>query len=635
MHKHLIISISPIFLACPCAAQGLAEGGEEETIIFADTRPSETQITVIATGVPSEIEDTGQAVTVMARGEIEAVQGADLARVLARVPGVTLSRNGSAGSFTGVRLRGAEAEQAVVILDGVRVSDPAAPGGGFDFGNLGPGNLETIELMRGSNSTIWGSDAIGGVILFNTRATGGFEASAEYGARNTAYSTVSGGIGGDHGFLGGGASWFRSDGFSSFAGGTEADGFEQWDANAQGRVYFSDSFEVFARGRYARGRLDIDGYPAPAYTFADSDEFQRTRQYSGAAGAVRDNGVLYLAASWSFADTERDSFDPASGPAPGYTTDGHSDRLGLTGEWRAIGPLFVDFGASYEWSRFATLFDPTRSTGIGGAYLQLGVENGPFSAHAGGRHDDHRQFGGATTLGADLSWEVATDLRLRASFGEGFKVPSLFQLHSDFGNAALRPERSTGFDVGLAWRERGSWPHAIVTLFRRQSENLIGFVSCFGTSAGLCAGRPFGTYDNVGRARSRGLELEAGAQVLPGVTLLGAWSLSDNADRTPGSARFGLPLARRPRHALSLTGEWDTGGPVLGADLRWVSRSFDDPAAAVRLPAWATLDLLARWPVSAALELFGRVENVWGERYQTAAGYASAGRGVFVGVRLR
>ena len=627
MRKYLFLLASAI--ASPLSAQ------DEETISTAAWRIPETTITVTATGTRSEVEDTGQAVTVSGRDEIVAVQGHDVARVLERAPGVTLARNGPPGGFTGVRVRGAEAEQLLVILDGVRVADPAAPGGGFDFANLPAGNLEKIDLLRGSNSTIWGSDAVGGVLVASTLAESGIEASAEYGARNSAYATLSGGLGGARGFLGGSAGWYRGDGFSAAAGGTEADGFEQWAADGQGRVYFSDSFEVFVRGRYASGEVELDGFPAPAFALADTDEYQQTRQYSGAAGAVYDSGVLFLSGSWSLADTERELFDPALGTLPTFASDGHSDRLGLAGEWRPIGPLILAFGGSYEWSRFETLYDEPESTGTAGAYAQLGIEYGAVSGHAGVRHDDHRDFGGATSFGADISYEVAPALRLRASVGEGFKAPSLFQLHSDFGNILLRPEKSTSMDLGLAWHRRGAPHHAAVTLYRRDSEDLIGFVSCAGRSSGICRGRPFGTYSNIGRTRSQGVEVEAGTGIVPGLTALAAYSFADNENRTAGSPDFGNPLPRRPRHALSLAAEWDLGDPAIGADLRWVSVSFDDPAATVRMPSYATLDLTARWPLGERVELFGRIENLWDERYQTAAGYASPGRGAFAGVRLR
>ncbi len=195
-----------------------------------------SQITVTASGTPEPLDDTGQPVTLIGRDEIDAVQGPDLTRVLAQAPGVSFSRNGAPGSFTGLRVRGAEAEQLLVLVDGVRVADPAAPGGGFDFGNLLAGNVGKIDLLRSSNSTIWGSDAIGGVLAISTRADSGLQASAEYGARDTAFATLSGGMGDERAFLGGSTSWYRSDGFSSAASGSEPDGFEQWEANVQGRV---------------------------------------------------------------------------------------------------------------------------------------------------------------------------------------------------------------------------------------------------------------------------------------------------------------------------------------------------------------------------------------------------------------
>lgn len=640
MHKYLVCLLigTSGALSLPARAQDAAgDDAQSAEVVIADYRIAETAITVTATGTRIEVEDTGQPVSVIGRSEIEAVQGADLTRVLTRVPGVSFSRNGAPGSFTGLRVRGAAAEQLLVVVDGVRVADPAAPGGGFDFGNLTAGNVEKLDLLRSSNSTVWGSDAIGGVLAVGTRGQSGFEASAEYGARDTAFATASGGVGGEHGFLGGSAAWYRTDGFSSAAQGTEPDGFEQWAANGQGRLYVSPRFEVFVRGRYAKGELDLDGYPAPSYALADTAESQRTRQFSGAAGAVYDSGALFLSAAYSLADTARSTFDPAQGPAPTFTSDGRSSRFDLTGEWRPIGPLLVNFGGDYQRTRFETLFDAPARSHSAGAYAQLGIEYGPLAAHAGARRDDHARFGGTTSFGADLSYAIAPGLRLRASLGEGFKAPTLFQLLSDYGNAALDPERSTSFDLALAWHDRNAMPYAALSLFRRDSEDLIDFVSCFGTASGICTGRPYGTYDNIGRVRAQGVELEAGAELAPGFAARIAYSYAVTDNRTPGSPDRGHSLARRPRHALSAGGEWQPAdrGPALGADLRWVSGSFDDAANLVRLAPYAVLDLSARWPLDDKVELFGRVENLWDERYQTAAGYASSGRGVFFGARLR
>jgi len=137
------------------------------------------------------------------------------------------------------------------------------------------------------------------------------------------------------------------------------------------------------------------------------------------------------------------NFGPALGPPPGLAGGGLSDRVGAKGEYRLIGPLLLNFGADGEWTSYETNFSAREDTRIIGGYLQAGIEFGGLSGHLGLRHDDHARFGGATNVGADVSYEVAPDLRVKASLGEGFKAPSLFQLFSDFGNKALVPEKST------------------------------------------------------------------------------------------------------------------------------------------------------------------------------------------------
>ncbi len=632
MRKHLLFLGCSVFSAAPLAAQDI-EG--DDTVYTAAYRIIDENITVTATGNRSEVEDTGQAVTVIGREEIEDVQGADLTRVLERAPGVAISRNGGLGGFTGVRVRGAEAEQLLVLIDGVRVADPAAPTGGFDFGNLLTGNIDKLDLLRGSNSTIWGSDAIGGVLAVTTRDETGVQASAEYGARDTFFGTATGGVETDNAYFGLSGGYLTTGGFSAAESGTEADGFEQWAVAGRTSFYVNDQVTLFARGRYAQGELDIDGFPFPAFTLADTDEFQETAQYSAAAGASYDSGPLYLTASYSFADTERDNFNPAFGTAPGFTSDGHSDRAELRGEWRPIGPLIVNFGAESEWTSLETNFTARQEARISGAYTQLGIEFGGLSAHLGVRHDDHDRFGGATSFGADISYEIADDVRLRASVGEGFKAPSLFQLYSDFGNEALVPEQSTSFDLGLAWKNRNDDFYASATLFRRDSENQIEFVSCFGVTSAICTNRPFGTYNNVGEVRAQGFELELGASPSDNFSARAAYSYIDTDNRTSGAANEGNVLARRPRHAVTLFADWTTplAGLKLGGDIRMVGDSFDDAGNFTRLDGFQLVTVRAEFPITEEVELFGRVENLFNSDYQTAAGYGTPGRGAFIGAR--
>jgi vitamin B12 transporter len=621
-------------IAQPLCAQEQDAGEAAETITIADPL-RDSYITVLANGTREPLDWTGDSVSVFDREAMDAVQGPDLTRLLERAPGVTLSRNGGPGNFTAVRVRGAEGEQLLVLLDGVRVADPAAPGGGFDFGNLLMGNLGKVELQRSSNSTIWGSQALGGVLAVTTGSEEGLSASAEYGAHDTLYGTASANFDLGPASLGVLAGHFDSDGFSAAAAGTEPDGFRQTEFAGRAEIDLAEGFNAFATGRYADGRLEIDGYPPPTFVIlADTAEYQDTRQVSGAAGLHYAGEELDLRATVSMADTERENFDPESGTAPGYTTDGTSERAELRGRWRFAEGLALDFGGEREWMRFSTLYDPIERTAIWGGYAQLDYDRGPLHLAAGVRRDEHRDFGGEWSLGADAAYALSDAWRVTASYGEGFKAPTLFQLHSDFGNSLLQPERSRSYDVGIGFD--GGDVGVRLTAFRRDTENLIGFISCPPQGTGICTGRPFGTYDNVGRARAQGLEVDGRVEVTDGFAVGAAYTLLDAEDRTPGSANRGNDLSRRPEHALTATADWKViDGLTFGADLRVVSDSFENAGNTVRLGGYEVLTLRGEWDATDHITLFGRVENVWDEVYQTAADYATPGRGAYVGVRAR
>ena len=234
-------------------------------VILPVRRVVDDEITVVATGLRDTIEDVGQSVSIVGLDEIEAVQGPDLTRVLERLPGVTFTRNGGPGGFTGLRVRGANAEQVLMLVDGVRVADVAAPGGGYDFGNLMSGGIGKVELLRGSNSVAWGSEAIGGIVAVTSRDVNGIEASAEYGARESIDGQVNAGLRGRRyaGSVNGG--YTRSDGFSSAAPGSEPDGFRQWRIGGKARVDLGEALTASVAARHADSRLDIDGFPPPLY----------------------------------------------------------------------------------------------------------------------------------------------------------------------------------------------------------------------------------------------------------------------------------------------------------------------------------------------------------------------------------
>ncbi|WP_432200211.1 TonB-dependent receptor plug domain-containing protein [Erythrobacter sp. W53] len=640
MYKYLLL-IGSAVISVPAMAQDDPLTPEVERTGFTPQQAPPTEvsplgaeslpITVTANGISTSLRNTGQPITVIDQDEIDSIQGADIARVLQRAPSVSINRTGSIGAVSGISVRGANAEQLLVLIDGVRVADPSSPANGYDFGNLLSANISKIDLLRGSNSTIWGADAVGGVLNISTRDVTGLASSLEYGARETITTSVTGGVSTGGLYAGLNASAFRTDGFSSAASGREADGFEQFTLGGSAFVDVTPELELFANARYAEGDLEIDGFPAPLFALADTLDTQETEQFSGAVGFAYYGQDLTLRGSFSLSDTERVNLNDAR--AETFTSDGESERVELRGEYRLIGGLSVAFGGEHEWSRFETLFSAGAETDITGVYGQLGWVMGDLAVHAGVRHDDHGLFGGATSFGGDISYGLGGEWRVRASVGEGFKAPSLFQLLSDFGNSALQPEQSTSYDIGVEHGSRGRGVHFSATLYRRDSENLIAFVSCFGSTEPFCTDpanpRPFGTFDNTQSARAQGIELEAGFDLTDSLRLSGVYALLDAEDRTTGN-----DLARRPGDLVTIFADYEAPfGLKLGADLRIVGSAFDDAANAVTLEAYEVFDIRAAMPLTDEVELFGRVENIFDVDYQTAFGFASAGRGVFVGVR--
>ncbi len=639
MSKYLLLLGCSLCFAVPTLAQDLPDPAPEADSanampIVLTHRLREIYITVVASGMTDRITATGQPVSIISKDEIDAVQGPDLTRILQRAPGVTITRNGGVGGFTGVRVRGAEAEQLLVVIDGVRVADRASPGGGFDFGNLLPGAISKLELLRGSNSVIWGSQAIGGVLAVTSAPADDPAFSAEYGSRGSFYARAGGGLSANAGSLAFDGGYFRTDGFSTADVGTEPDGFRQWQIGGRGRLNINHRVSLIGSARYADGRLDIDGFPAPLFSLADTAEYQDTREFSALTGAELSFDDVSVLASFSLSDIERDSLDPLFGADPSFSTDGRSERAEVRSTWKLDHAFSLRLGGEYEWTRFSSTFDTEKRANIGGAYGQLSFDHeGKFLINAGARVDDHSRFGSAVTFGADAAFGLGSDWRLRASFGEGFKAPTLFQLFSDFGNQALAAERSASFDIGLDYGDRNLDDFFALSIFRRDSENQIDFISCFGVIGGICTDRPFGTYQNIRLTRAQGVEVEGGMAISENVAARAVYAFIDTENRTSGSVNEGNQLARRPRHAATMSADWTLREFRFGGDLRLVSRSFDDAAGSVRIGGYAVLDLRASWQVTGTFELFGRVENVWDEQYQTAAGFGTAGRGVFAGIR--
>lgn len=635
------ISVAAVAAALPAFAE---EAGEADSII------------VTATRAPLTLDEIPSSVAVLDKAAIDRSQDIGVTELLLRTPGVSIARNGGYGTSTSLRIRSAESEHTVAVIDGVKLNDPSSTGGGFNFTNLLVGDIDRIEVLRGPQSILWGSQAIGGVVNIVTASPekaieGSFDLEA--GSRDTVSARAA--LGGRTGPLAWriGGQRFTTDGISSHAkafGGVEADGYRNTNLSGRAELTLAENISVDVRGTYSSGQVEFDGFNT------DSADYGLNKEFIGYAGLNVDlaGGRFRNRFAYAYTDTNRDNFNPTRARPQSFEADGQNKRFEYQGSFDVSDRITAIFGAENERSTFrsrspsASLAVPVPNFARGeaeitSAYGQLSVEPiDGLTLNGGVRHDDHDRFGGQTLFAAGGVWRLSTGTVLRASYGEGFKAPSLFQLFSEFGNTALDPEEAKGWEAGI---EQQLFDRKLVVgaaWFDRRTTNLVIFNSCSGTSTNpLCfvpgdtATRRSGFYSNVARAEAHGVEASA-ALTLGGLRLDGNYSWIVAEDRSPGGANFGKWLPRRPRNTANASVSYGFDfGLELGAALRWSGKSFDNASNAQRLDDYTLVDLRAEVALSDAVKLFARAENVFDEAYMTAFRYGSIGRSFYAGIRGR
>jgi len=613
-------------------------------------------IVVTATRAPLTLDEIPAAIAVLDKDAIDRAQDIGVTELLLRTPGVSISRNGGYGTATSLRIRGAESEHTVAVIDGVKLNDPSSTGGGFNFTNLLVGDISRIEVLRGPQSILWGSQAIGGVVNIVTASPeksleGSFDLEA--GSRDTVSARAA--IGGRTGPLAWriGGQRFTTDGISSHGkafGGVERDGYRNHSVSGRAELTLADNVSAEVRGYYSSGRVEFDGFNV------DSNDYGLNKEFVGYAGLNFDlvGGRFRNRIAYAHTDTNRDNFNPDRARPQSFEADGKNRRWEYQGSFDLTDGVTAIFGAENERSDFrsrspsASLAVPLPAFARGkaeltSAYGQLSVE--PLAGlilNGGVRYDDHDRYGGQTLFAAGGVWRLPTGTLLRASYGEGFKAPSLFQLFSEYGNVALDPEAADGWETGI---EQSLFDRRLVVganWFDRTTTNQIIYNSCSGTSTNpLCfvpgdpATRRFGYYSNVARSKAQGVEAAA-ALTLGGLVLDGNYSWIASEDRSPGTANFGKWLPRRPRQTANASVSYGFGfGLELGAALRWSGKSYDNASNATRLDDYTLVDLRAEFALSDEVKLFARAENVFDEQYMTAFRYGSIGRSIYAGIRGR
>ncbi|WP_374386829.1 TonB-dependent receptor plug domain-containing protein [Brevundimonas sp.] len=587
--------------------------------LAADETTQLDEVVVTATRIPAIVADTPGA-RVIDGGTIEQRGAIFAADILADVPGLSVTRTGAFGGVAQVRMRGATPGKTLVLVDGAPVNDAAEPNGAYDFSSFELADIARIEVLSGPQSSLWGSDAIGGVISFTTREIDGVRAEAEAGSFDTVRGRLSAGVANEAYAVSAYVSRFQTDGVSAADeadGNPEADGFRSTTLGAKGRYAFSDTVKVDGAVRWNESHADLDGFPAPDYALADMDDTQDSEQWSGFARLSAVALGLDHQFSVSASDIDRTSYSDGFGST--FTGDRQAYRWQADGKTRDVN---YAFGVERNEASAALSSGLSRDLAITSVFGVAQYEVGALNLTGGLRYDDTDDFGSETTGRISAAYELAGGFILSGAYGTGFKAPTVSQAVCDYCYAPLpwaelRPETADSVEAALGWASSDGRFDGRATLYRLNVEDQITYTA--------------GQYINVAKTRSDGFELEGHALLGAGFDLTLAYAWTDAEDRTTG-----LRLLRVPEHAGSATLGW-TGDRLSGALTVRAEGDQDDSGgfSTVAREGFVTANLNAAYALTDKVTLTARIENLADEHYQQAFGYGEPGRSGYVGIRLR
>ena len=617
---------------------------------------SESEVVVTPDRTPEPLSRIGSDISVVNNETLATSNPGSLVDALRTVPGLDITESGGPGATTNVRLRGANTGQTLVMIDGIRVNDPTAASGDFDFAMFAPSSIERIEVLKGPQSALYGSDAIGGVVNIITKKGSGpaqFNVRTEAGSYGTAVTngSVTGSSGPwSYAFTGGGQ---HSNGFSRFGyripaleakyGPLENDGFDRLGGSA--RIGY-DAGEGVRLESGVLSSFTRSAYDAATGAFPDtpSTATRLLQQVWGRASFDTLDGILTH--SFNVFETHIDrSFNDVSykiNKLPQNTTSVISDFIGnsVGAEYQGnlkMGPLgSLIFGSRTQHetaNTYATNLLPipgprtpqltgTQDTNSVFALWQLPIGE-RLNISLGGRVDDVVDVARFETWRATAAYMIAeTGTKLRTSAGTGAKAPTLYQLYAPiFGNSSLSPEQSFGYDAGIDQTLFNGRLTLSVTGFANSFSNLIEF--------SIDAANPLGHYVNVTRAETSGIEFGSDLVLVPGfLKLKTAYTHLHAVD-----LRTNLTLQRRPadvaRFALTITptDRWLIEPRVLA-----VSKRYSGANETNLLAPYTRVDLYTEYKIDPVWKVFARGENILNEHYQEVLNFGTTGPAVYAGV---
>ena len=608
----------PLAVVLTCAAALLAP-----LALPAKAQQVLDDIVITANRTPVEINKVGATVEVIDREELQKQSQAFLKDYLGRLPGVTVTQNGPPGSVSNIQIRGALGQYVKVLIDGIDLTDLAAPQAVTSFEHLLVGDIERIEVLKGAQSTLYGSEAIGGVISITTRrAALGTSVSAhvEGGTYDTQLGSATVSYGTDRGDISFTAQGVRSDGFSAAeenTGNTERDGY--WNQTFSGRAQyrFNDNLRVFFAARSTRSKIELDGFDFFTFLPADDPDERSTfalRAVRGGAEFKLFDGAFTNTLAVQHTTIDRENF--GSFPA---TFDSERTKYEYKGVARFSPQVTAMVGVDRDEISARTSNPLDAEATINGFYGQLLLEPFTnFNVTAGARRDDHSIFGTFDTYRFTAAYFIPeTGTKFRASYGTAFRAPSLFELFDPiYGKQTLDPEESVGWDAGIDQTWWDGRFRASATYFDLDIENLIQFIFPAG-------------YSNVpGRTQRRGVELSARAEITTWLAATGAYTFTDAEDA------LGNPLIRVPRHAyafgLDIT---PTERFRINATAQVIRDTLD--AGNFVLDDYVLLNAKASYDIDERLTAYIRGVNLLDQEYQVIRGYGTSDLAVYAGLRFK
>ncbi|MGX5736217.1 TonB-dependent receptor plug domain-containing protein [Bosea thiooxidans] len=602
------------------------------------------EIVVSATGTPTPAREVASSVTVITAKDIEQQQRRTLPQALAAVPGLNIVQIGGPGGQTSVFMRGTNSNHVKVMIDGIEANDPSTPNRSFDFGSMLTDDIERIEVLRGPQSGLYGANALGGVISITTkRGEGPPKATARVEAgSHGSFNQSAGFSGGDDRFnYAFNVAHMRSDSTDSVPPQLIPPGvkvrpnaYDAYTYSSRLGFALTETLSVNWVGRYTDGQFrstydnGFPGRPTPYRSLQnDAQGFTRGEVVWNPSGGrfVNRFGV-------SYSSQDRSARQPGAFGLLSLPTEDLGERTKL--DWRGDLELAkghgLIMGLQYERERLDTA-SLTASNGSKAAFLEYqgNIEDRYFIA-ANIRHDHDDSYGGHTTYRIAPAMIVpGTETKLKASYGTGFKAPTLSELFIDyrpgynfFGNPNLKPEESRGWDIGFEQPLFDKRLQLGATWFQNDIENLI-VTNTTGDS-----------YANVGKAKTKGLEAFAALAVSPQFRVRADYTFTLAKDESALQE-----LLRRPRHKASATASWTPMEKLtLSATLiyvgPWVDGNRDFSVPRLKAKGATLVNLAAEYKATEKVTVFGRIDNLFDKRWESPVGFLVPGFGAFGGIKL-